>query len=83
MKKSFYIILAILFLLAVCFMVCNKEEINEKKLITEYVKTYETTLIETVNKIKTLEEIDKKSIIKKCLKVLTFSTYINQIKIII
>ena len=65
MKKSFFIILVILLLVAICLIGCNKEEVNQRALINEYIKNNETTLIETASEIMLSEEINEKNIIKK------------------
>lgn len=65
MKKSFFIILIILLLVAICLVGCNKEEVNQRALITEYITNNETILIETASKIMSVEEINEKNIIKK------------------
>ena len=56
---------AFIILLVILCGGCNREDVNQRELINNYVKEHEATLNEVINEIKSLEEIDEKDIIKK------------------
>ena len=65
MKKTFFIIITILFFIAIYFVGCSREGVNQQALISEYVKNNQTTLLKIIKEINFNEEIKENEIIEK------------------